>query len=208
MRTLIIAIVFQLIFVSSAFTQMNTGSLFASGMTGLNLETYKSTDLDTDNSENVSTFSFMPKAGYFLKNRIAIGAFSELSTSQRKSSDGDYSEKDTNTRFIFGPFGRYYFEYGTLTPFVEGSVGLGSEKYLNSYDGPDGLQEFDNKHSIFRLAAGGGVNYFFNESIAAEGMLQYFNETLKPQSEGATGNGHRNSGILFYIGITVFFGTI
>ena len=210
MKKRICLLSFMLVFFLSVHSQMNTGSIFASGSTGLNFEMYKSTDLDTDASSNYSTFSFMPRAGYFLKNRIAAGGLVEFGRSQSKDTDefSEYTYTDTYSRVLVGPFGRFYFEYGGVSPFVDASAGFGTEKSVYKTEGIDGTNESENKHSIFKVTVGGGANYFFNESIAAEGMIQYFNETLKPKSEGANGAGHRNSGVIIVLGITVFFGTI
>ncbi len=182
---------------------MNSGSYFISGISNFHFAKEIAKDIDSDQGkENTTSFSFTPKMGYFLKNRICIGVLTNITLSGSKISDFDY--KNTDTEWYIGPFGRYYLEYGKITPFAELSAAFGGQ--TSKFETTDGTSK--TTHSLLRAAGGIGANYFLNESIAFEAILEYIYNKRKPTSEGATGSGHLDSGISFSIGVVVYFGKI
>lgn len=203
MKNLILTII--LVFVGGTLlqAQMNSGSKFVAGYNQLsfNSNSYKEkgSSLEPDKYTN---FDLTTKAGYFMKNRIAIGGMVNynLSRTNYKVSMSKY----TNTSWLIGPLARYYTEYGSLIPFAEASVGFGMNVSKQESD----LYNSETKHSVFGLKGGVGANYFLNESIAFEGMLYYYYNTLKPKSAGAIGPGHIESGLGVNFGIIFYFGTI
>ena len=199
-KTLLLIACFFLIGAYS-YGQMNTGSLFASATGNFDLSLYSDKDMDTDIKDNHTSFSINPKAGYFIKNRIGVGGMIDFSASKLKYDSGD---EYNSTSFIIGPFARYYVEYGSIIPFAEVGVGVGSEKQVQK------SAEFtsESKHSQTHVTLGAGADLFLNEFVALEGMIQYFWRKQKPTSEGATGSGHASSGINVNVGLAIYFGSI
>ena len=202
-KTLLLSSMLILISVFS-FCQMNTGSFFATGTTGLNLEAYSGKNVDSDTKTGYLDFSFQPKVGYFLKNRIALGA-GIMSGLERSSTDEpNFESTNTTSSLVLGPFGRYYYEYGSFIPFADAFIGFGRQN--SKYKSGD--LTTNTPHSIFKVAAGVGSDYFINETVAIEGLLQYFWEKQKPSGDNSDGGGHNYSGLMLSLGILVYFGTI
>jgi len=194
---------------TTAFSQMNTGSYFLSGSIPLNLELYSYNDLDnTDVKENGQVIGFSPKGGYFLKNRLAIGGIVDYSVNRNTQEYTVTGDKYTykTRQLLLGPLGRYYFEYGTFMPFAEAFLGIGKSTSVSIQDFVDGSTETKTSHSVFKTAVGGGANYFLNDAIAMEALLQFFWEKQKP-TEG-TGSGHASTGIMLQVGVSIYFGSI
>jgi hypothetical protein len=183
--------------------QMNTGSKFVAGSNnfsfGASNEKYVGTTSDPYKYFNINLNT---KAGYFLKNRIAIGGLIDFGYG--KSSQGT-TYKNSSTIWSIGPLARYYVEYGKLIPFAEASVNFGMQNSKTEYSATSTIEE---KHSVFGIKAGIGADFFLNESIAFEGMLNYYMNRLKPATKGATGEGTLENGFGCSFGIIFYFGTI
>jgi hypothetical protein len=203
MKRIIFIIVISLSISVMLKAQMNSGSKFIAGSNQLSFSVHNQKYLGTT-SDPTKYFNFdlNTKAGYFLKNRIAIGGLVDYGF--QKSSQSSYS-KNYITGFSIGPLARYYVQYGTLIPFAEASVVFGIQNNKTIYEA---LPTTEFKHSVLGFKAGIGANYFLNESIAFEGMLDYYMTKLKPKWEGATGDGELESGVELSVGIIFYFGTI
>ncbi len=196
------------------FAQMNSGSYFTSASIPLDLSIYSSKDLDSpDSKQSNFDIQFNPKVGYFFKNRIALGGIVDYSINRYSFDDGSidgsnvgsYSER----ALLFGPLGRYYLEYGSLIPFAEAFIGFGRSSTKESSDFDGEKTTTITKHSVTKMAVGGGANYFLNESIALEALLQYFWYKQKPTEQPEVGGlGHVDTGIMLTVGVSVYFGSI
>ncbi len=194
-----------LLFCSSFFlkAQMNTGSKFIAGYNQFGFKTYTDKAVGTSSdADKYFHLNLTTKAGYFLKNRIAIGAIIDYNHSVQNFVTSIY--KNIDTEWAFGPIARYYMEYGKIIPFAEISATYGMKNSRTE------SLSFNNeiKHSVLSLSAGIGANYFLNEKIAIEGMLNYGMSRLKPTMKGATGEGHLESGFGCNFGLIFYFGTI
>jgi len=188
-----------------SFGQLNTGSLFVAGNAGFDLQAYGQKDVDSEVKTNHFDISLNPKAGYFLKDQLAIGV--ALNTWAYRSSGEDFSGTtytSTTSGILFGPFARYYYEYGEFIPFGEVFIGFGSDKEKTE----SGEFTSETPHSVFQTTAGVGADYFLNEKVAIEAVLKYFYERQKPSGENATGGGHNYNGVVFQIGLGIYFGSI
>lgn len=182
---------------------MNTGSKFVAGYTQLGFKTYTDKAVGTNSDpDKYFNLNLTTKGGYFLKNRLAVGAVLNYDHSVQNFVTSDM--KNTDTEWAIGPLARYYMEYGKIIPFGEALVTYGMRNSLTEYT------SFNNeiKHSVFSLGAGVGADYFLNEKIALEGMLTYGMSRLKPAMDGATGEGHLESGFGMNFGVIIYFGTI
>lgn len=186
---------FLVIFCFPAFSQMNTGSVFAAANSSFNLGFATINNIDSNDKNTVLTYTLNPKLGYFVKNRFGVGAGMEFA-----SSPTDYGR---DSRLLFGPFSRYYVQYGSLIPFGELSLGYGYQNTIIISLG----ESFKTKHSLLSAAAGVGTDFFFNEKIAVEAILKYYYEKQKP-TDNLLGEGHTVSGIAAFFGIVIFFESI
>ena len=190
------------------FSQFNSGSKFISGTTSFNLDysgqRWKSDESQSDYAHKITSMSFTPTAGYFIKNRLAIGGMSEFYCSKVKT---DYETYATRS-FLIGPLVRYYlnYSYTGLMPFAEMDAGIGCLTEMYKYT-DDGENENKDKYSLYRISAGAGLNFFLNESIAFETSLKYY---IRSQNEKDSVNNEKliNNGILFRFGLIFFFSSI
>lgn len=125
------------------------GDLFIEG----NLGFYSSNDKNFDVKE--SEFNFNPKVGYFISEKLAIGA--ELMYGSEVVKLGGTKVDDFNS-FGAGIFGRYYIlDLGQrFKTYAEAGLGFGS---IN-----DKIDDI--KGNGFGFGAGLGIQYFVTEKIA------------------------------------------
>jgi hypothetical protein len=134
----------------SAGTAIRTGNWLVGGSVG-----------STNFNFETETFniSLNPRAGYFISDRLAIGALVTLGL--------DAYNGGTNFQYGIGPFARYYFPEGgspTNRWFGEANVGIaGSHREDSDEDNPVSLQ----------LGVAAGYAHFITPSVALEGMLGY-----------------------------------
>ena len=204
MKRLIFFIAILLVSSVLVKAQMNSGSKFLAGNNSLSVQSYTDKDKDFDvDPDKYFNLNLTTKAGYFLKNRIAIGGMIDYGYARRNFVTSQY--KYTDISWMIGPLARYYMEYGTLVPFFEASAGFGVT--VNKQE-PFDSTPFESKHSVFGLKGGVGADYFLNESIAFEGMINYFMNSQKPSGDGATGAGSVRNGVQVNFGVIFYFGTI
>ncbi len=123
----------------------------------------------TTNNKNAevknSTFSFNPKAGYFLTDKIAVGIELGVGTENEDNYAEGVDAQEKSNQFGIGAFGRYYFlELGSrFKTYTE--LGAG---YLQSQDEETvgGTTVKDPKISGFGANLGIGANYFLTDNIA------------------------------------------
>lgn len=116
-------------------------------------------ELGLDEGGNFS-FTVNPKAAWFFKDNVALGAYLTFGLSTAKDAG-------TSINYGLGALGRYYFsKSGELLHhsrfFLEGTVGI---------DG-DNPAVGDNTNGL-GLGIGPGIAYFLTENIALEGLFKY-----------------------------------
>lgn len=117
-----------------------------------------------DNTTEVKTseFSFNPKVGYFVTDKIAVGAeFGIGSGKEETTVTGVGSTEDKMNSFGAGVFARYYFlNLGErFKTYTEAGLGFGSTKSET-----DGTENW--KTSNFGVGIDLGMNYFVTENFA------------------------------------------
>lgn len=134
-----------------------------------------------------------PKAGYFIRDEMVIGAIVNLGFSKSPSSSGNSTE---TTVYGVQGFGRYYLSPGEVDLgnlvntgqfFVEANAGIAG---VNVTGGPT--------TNGFAFGFGPGYSYFLNSSVAVEGGLKY---------NGLLGGGNTNyqHSLGINVGIQIFF---
>lgn len=127
------------------------GDIFVEGNLGFSSTNDKNTEVKTN------SFSFNPKAGYFVTEKLAVGV--ELMTgSSKREVAGNDDFKESN--FGAGVFARYYFlDLGArFKTYAEAGLGIDSGKEEN-FPG-------DAKYSGFGAGFGLGMQYFVTSNVA------------------------------------------
>lgn len=158
-----------LLFGSSVlFAQVGKGNWFLAGYSNFGLDIGKNkSKYDGTTSENYkySDFFFAPQAGYFVIDNLTAGLFLDFDR-YTQIDDGD---KEFDTKFIIGPFIRYYIlDYKGLRPYAEGRFGVGSEKYTNNYE-----SAYEEKYSYFSTRLGAGATYFITKHFGLDLFMGY-----------------------------------
>ncbi|MDQ7916716.1 outer membrane beta-barrel protein [Mesonia sp. MT50] len=143
------------------------GDMFISGSFGIG--TTKEPDDSKENSFNIS-----PRFGYFVNERIAVGA--QAGYSNQKVEDSNGFDVVDNSTFTVGVFGRYYFMPAQRFSFFgELGLGYGTTKDIN-----------DNKVNGINVGVAPGLSYFVSKHFALEatfGILGY--NSVKRDASGA-----------------------
>lgn len=167
-------------------TGFSKGDVFITGAVGYGSES-------TGDNET-STFTFSPKAGYFVTENIAVGINLGYTSQTETEEDGlgDTFDTDTNTLEV-GAFGRYYFTPARNFSFF-GQLAVGMTSSKTEVEGVDG----EYKENGFNLGLAPGISYFVSEHIALEatfGLLGY--NTSEPDVDGAESTDNFNIGANF-----------
>ncbi len=187
--------------------QMNSGSKFVKGSTGLNLQTqqtkWKNDEGEQEDPDKIFNFSFTPAAAYFIKNRIAVGGFLDYSRSTTTEFIMESENKSISTNFLIGPMGRYYYGIEKLRPFGELRLGIGSEVYKSE----TGTGTIKSKHNLTYWGLGVGGSYLFADNISFDGLVLYDHLTAKNPDSDVNAR-HITGGPGIEIGITIFFDSL
>lgn len=113
------------------------------------------------NSPSTFTADITPKAAWFVKDNVALGAYGRFGISTEKGTGSD-------VRYGIGALGRYYtgsdvevLKHGRI--FGEANVGLGGQNLRGPGGSTNGLE----------LGFGPGFAYFVTPSIGLETLLKY-----------------------------------
>lgn len=164
------------------FGQLTEGNWLVGGFGQFSAysSTYENISPAREQTTKAFNISASPNIGYFIKDKFAVGLRPSLIWERGKAGDAVAPDgtvlgsggKIGQTRFVVGPFGRYYLletdkPYNILIEAVY-QYGIGSTKPLNE------------RQSIF--SAGIGPAIYFNSSVGLEFLLGYNNTVLN--SEG------------------------
>ncbi len=181
MRKVLIAAAVALLLTLPALGQFNSGSYYFSGGTHGKIG-FQSTSTELGSNQNTFSFGLAPEGGYFIRNRLAVGAAIMIDY-ERFLGDISYSEYN----IIVGPNVRYYLPRDTdMQVFLYGFAGYGGVS----------------SHQKFQILLGPGINLFLTEKIAFETKLLYsFIREWNPE-----GGGHHNiHNVTLMAGISLFF---
>jgi len=172
------------------------GDILVEGNLGFGSVTRTDSDEDGDFfEEKNSSFSFNPKAGYFISDKLALGL--ELNVNSSKTEDTDLASdpnitNETKTSsFGAGVFARYYFldlgkRFKTYGEFGLGFASGNTETTQSGLDDP--INDYDT--SNFNAGLGLGINYFVTENFAinfvVSDLLAFTSEKGENQLEGAS----------------------
>jgi outer membrane protein len=162
--------VFSLTFVNAQEEEkagfgFSKGNMFLEGNLSFGSSTSTDSFNGTDDEENKnSNLSFTPKFGYFISDKLALGA--ELMVGNTKNENTQFGTpnvvtENTSSTFGAGVFARYYFldlgqRFKTFT-----EVGLGFGSSTNETNGTE-----TSSSNGFGLGVDLGINYFVTEKMA------------------------------------------
>jgi hypothetical protein len=123
----------------------------------------------TQKNGSTTYFTIIPTGGYFLSNKLAVGAGIGYDTQIEKDPQSAI-EKTTTSKMVFTPFGRYYLISGTGGIFAEASMGFsfGTNKTFTG--------DVINTENVFGFSAllSPGVYYYVTPRLALEATFGWF----------------------------------
>lgn len=176
-----------------AFAQFEQGTKMVGGAISFASTTTKGRlDNTTRKLETSTDFSIAPHFGYFVIDRLAMGASLDFGLSKSTSATDDDEISYTNIQLA--PFVRYYLPAGV---FFEGQFGVGTSKV----NGRDVGGTFEDKDNIFSWSLAAGYAILLNETVAIEPVLGYGSTNYTD-----TDNDYQrlNPGIFFQMGFQVY----
>ena len=159
---------------SSSFTGTNTtGGNTTTTTSEQKLPTYKE-------------FSFAPKVGYYLNDKLAVGiGFGidqyreinyDLGYAEPAKQESEYNSKEVSNGYLVGAFARYHFaEWNNFSLFGELSAGvmIGNSKTVTTFNNEE--TTFDGpKNFGFGISLTPGIAYKVNDHIQLEATLDVF----------------------------------
>lgn len=160
--------------------QPEPGKIFIGGNIGIHSIDQKFKDDGTiTNEETHSNLIILPRAGYFLSERLAFGIQTGISSSVSKFPDDDPDKRSTSL-FVLAPFGRYYLTGGTGGIYAELTLGLGAGKSKVFYQ--TGTVETNQTSLSFDI--GPGLYYYMTPTIALEAKFGILGYSLDIEKDG------------------------
>jgi outer membrane protein len=155
---------------TSIMAQPAGGKFFIGGHLSLYGTVDKSKNGNTTEKDgSTAYFTIMPLAGYFLNDRIAVGAGIGFD-SQINKDPQSATEKSTTSKMVFTPFGRYYLISGTGGIFAEASMGFsfGTNKTFTN--------DVVDTENVFGFSAllSPGVYYYITPRLSLEAKFGWF----------------------------------
>jgi hypothetical protein len=189
-----------LVGISSALLNIRSESADLMSL-GFSSSKYKSSTGETSDPYRAVAFNLMPKAGYFVRDNLAVGLniivniYSEID----KSDDDKYADNLLG----IGPWARYYYPLEKCYPFAEVNLGVASEKEKWEY----GSSSDDEKHGLFMFGGGIGAAMPLSDRVTFDFMAGYNSVILKEKDQGSEVSYKEIHGTLgIILGFVVYFG--
>lgn len=176
-KSLFIATLF---FTGAANAQITKGNWMVGGNANFSSQdTYN--NKGAKNNISQKTVQLKPNLGYFLIDKLAIGA--RLGYEGTFFGDYGYGATKSNSFFV-GPFARYYFlkPEKEVNVFAESSYSLGETYYRGAIE----YQNYSRLEKTYSFMAGPVV--YFNSSVSMEFTLQYSSTNIKYEENDLTNN--------------------
>jgi hypothetical protein len=157
------------LFSISAFSQLNKKQFLVGG--SIAYDTYKTTDYDF-HKEKHRDLQLSSGVGYFILNKLAIGADIEFYSYKLESLTEDHRQSISNTLY-FSPFVCYYFfpKNNKLNFFgkIEYNYGTSKSKFLSDSI----IYDFSSKTTSTGFSYSIGPVFFISPIVALELSLSY-----------------------------------
>lgn len=192
---LLLTILFSI--TSAAFSQINKGQWLLGGNASF------STDKNNGgiSKDRSTTFQLSPNAGYFISDKLAVGARISFLRDKNEIEYGSYTEI-TNTNVSLSPFVRYYFlpKSEKLNLFADAGYLYGRTK--NAYEGiyvGQPSNSYTSKGTSHGYQVSAGPVIFLNPNTAVELTLSYNYQKQKDYD-------YTNKGFMAGIGFQIHLG--
>lgn len=152
------------------------------------------TGLDEQIGETTTVaVDFTPKIGYFLAKNFAAGVQFEYTTLSAKTEN----EKNVATKFLTGPFARYYIPLGGKKAFLlESNFGFGRTSVSEG--------SADVSTTLLGFGIGPGITIFSSDLIGIEALAKY-NWQRGITEIGEARTTEKISEIDFVLGLQIYF---
>lgn len=183
--------------ICSSFAQTSAGTFAISGNVGMSASRYR----NDANETKSTTYSFGPSLGYFVRDELMLGAYTDLSIARQNSDNSSWRQ----TNFGMGPFARYYkFTRNEQFAFF-GEFGFGFAFGRNQSNGGD-----PQKTSTYNMYLSPGFTWFPTPHWGVDLKMNLLSFTS--QDPNRDNDGDRYNSVNFglnlgpYVGIQYFFG--
>jgi hypothetical protein len=163
-----------------ANAQPVAGNIFVGGSLGLRLDTKKTKEGNTTTKEpSTTSITVLPLAGYFLNDKMAVGASLGVESIITKYHDGAI-DKSTSTVFHVEPYARYYLISGKAGLFGEAGITLGIGKDKSKYEA---VTVEENKFQ-FAIGVAPGVYLYITEKLCLESKFGWLGFETQNEKSG------------------------
>lgn len=138
---------------------------------------------------DVSAFGFAPSVGYFLTDKVAVGARLGLAFASEEQTVAGQQIKFNANGFAIAPYGRYYLPLGNSKAYFFGEAYVNMGSIGLSRDG-DNLLTFN----LFQAGLNPGFAYFISDRISFELRVNGINFSSFKEKEATKGNNVFNFG--------------
>jgi hypothetical protein len=185
-----------------AYSQPEKGRLITGGNIGFFI-TSDDTKTDTSSIRNstVRGVKFLPMAGYFLSNNIAVGVRTGIDYRKEETPQA-LSQKKLRTMVEINPFARYYFwkySSGNGLFSVAGAVGLFTDLSLSAGFGREkqytGTDIVSKKMQNLSFGISPGIFYYLTNRFSFEAKLGWIGFKSETVDDGGKKNTVNNYGI-------------
>jgi hypothetical protein len=150
--------------VLSVWGQPASGKFFMGGSLSAYTHANKNKNGNTIRLDySYTSISFLPAAGYFLSEKLAVGMQIGFEAEIYKYENNTFN-KEVTTKNMFNPFARYYLTGGNGGVFLEGTVGMYFGNYKAIYDDRTDVT----KESGISLYISPGLYYYITPRLALE----------------------------------------
>lgn len=190
MKKTVLLVAIVLAGITSSFAQTSAGNVMAGGSFGFSSTGGEVVNGNTTNQKNTTTsFSIIPRAGYFISDGLAVGTGIGFSSQKTTDPDDNYI---SSSLFQISPFARYYVSLGEkVSLYGEGAVNLG---FGGSKAVAGGTEIDTGDVSAFGIAVSPGINYFITDRLGLDigfSLISFSNTNQKDptdDSENKTNN--------------------
>lgn len=146
-----------------------------------NTTTYSNSPTEYNSEGNSFQIGLSPNIGYFVVNKLAVGAsvgldyYNSKSTSSNSTTFSTTESKYNNIGVSIGPFVRYYFvENQKWSPYVQADFGYGispskqESKTFNNGVLINSSNTDSNKYNYWNAGFKFGMAYFLNSNVALQ----------------------------------------
>jgi outer membrane protein len=159
---------------------------------------FASTKYGNSDAYKTTTFNLMPRGGYFVIDKLAVGLDVILSMYTSKSSSDD--SKQSSTMIEAAPFVRYYYSLSKVDLFGEATIGFGTENSKYKYSS----SESNSKYGLFMFGIGAGAAIPLGEKVSFDTMLSYIHSAWKDKDSDDSEK-EKTGGVLLRMGFTIYF---